>query len=75
MCAPEDASDSAFSTLLGSKAGEAQNFYQHLIAMHGVFDCVSGNEDVTRDAGNGGSGYDEAITVVMKHEAANDLIA
>lgn len=43
--------------------------------MHGVFDCISRNEDVASVLRRGYVGYDEAVAIVMEHEAAGEFVA
>ena len=46
-----------------------------VVAVHGIFDGITGNENVAIHIGKSDVGNDEAVTVLMKDEAAFDLVA
>jgi len=75
MGAGDDAENAAFSAAGSRHAAEAGNFGDDMVAVHGVFDEVAGDEKVAVEIGNGDVGDDEAIAVVMEDEAAADFVA
>jgi len=75
MRAGDDAEDAAFGAAGSGDATEAGNFGDDVIAMHGVFDKIAGDEKVTVEIGDGDVRNDEAVAILMEDEAAFDFIA
>ncbi|GAC1622870.1 MAG: hypothetical protein PVS2B2_02480 [Candidatus Acidiferrum sp.] len=79
MRAAKDADDAAFHAASRGAAGgagmaAALDSDEDVVAMHGVFDTVPRNEDVAVHFRDGYGGNDEAVTVLVKHQAAFDFI-
>src|SRR5260370_14811198 len=75
MCAVENSNDAALRSLRAGNAAQALDFCENVIAVHGVLDCVAGNEDIAVELRHGRIGDDEAVAVVVKNEAAFDFVA
>src|ERR1700730_8095550 len=75
MRARDDAEDAAFGAAGTGRAAEAGNLGDDLIAVHGVFDEVARDEQISIEIRNGDVGNDEAIAVLMKNEPALDFVA
>ena len=75
VCARNDAEDAAFSAACSGSAAEAGNFCDDVVAVHGVFDEIAGDEEIAVEIGNGDVGNDEPVAVLMKDEAAFDFVA
>jgi len=75
MRAGDDAKDAAFGAAGSGGAAETGNFCDDVIAVHGVFDKIAGDEKITVEIGDGDVGNDEAVAVLMEDEAAFDFVA
>jgi hypothetical protein len=75
MGAANDANDAAFGAARARHAGEARDAGDDVIAVHGVFNVVARDEEIAVDIGDGDIGDDEAVTVLMEHEAAANFVA
>ena len=75
MRAGDDAEDAAFGAAGSGGAAEAGNFGDDVIAVHGVFDEVAGDEKITVEIRNRDVGNDETVAVLMEDEAAFDFVA
>jgi hypothetical protein len=74
MRAAEDADDAAFGAARAGEAANSLDFGEDMVAMHGVFDVGTGDEEVAIELRDGRVGNDEAITVMMEDEAAFDFV-
>lgn len=71
MRAVKNPNDAAFGALSPRyAAGAALDFCEDVVAMHGVFDGVAGNEDVTIELRHRSFGHDKPIAIVMKNQAS-----
>jgi|SRR5260221_2205325 len=75
MRARDDAENAAFGAAGTGHAAEAGNFGNDVVAVHGVFDKVTGDEQVAVEIRDGDVGYDEAVAVLVKDEAAFNFVA
>jgi hypothetical protein len=75
MRARDDAEDAAFGAAGSGGAAEAGNFGDDVVAVHGVFDEVAGDEEIAVEIGDGDIGNDETVAVLMEDEAAFDFVA
>jgi hypothetical protein len=75
MRAGNDAEDTAFGATGAGDAAEAGDFGNDVVAMHGVFDEIAGDEKVAIEIGDGDVGDDEAVAVLVEDEAAFDFVA
>src|ERR1700687_1580099 len=75
MRAVQDTNDAAFGALCAKSPGAALDFCHDMVAVHGVFDGVTWNEDVAIELRHGDVGHDKAVTIVMQNQAAFYLIA
>jgi hypothetical protein len=75
MRAGDDAEDAAFGAARAGSAAEAGNFGDDVVAVHGVFDEVAGDEEIAIEIRNGDIGNDETVTVLVENEAAFDFVA
>src|SRR5439155_5249919 len=74
MSTVENSQDASFGALGARDASQALNLCEDMIAVHGVLNGVAGDEDIAVELGHGGIGDDEAVTVVVKNEAALDFV-
>ena len=75
MRARDDAEYAAFGAAGSGDAAKAGNLSDDVVAVHGVFDEIAGDEEVAVEIGNGNVGNDEAVTVLMEDEASFDFVA
>src|SRR5258708_5911215 len=75
VSAAEDSKDATFGTLRAGDAAQTLDLCQDVVAVHGVLDGVGRDEDVAVELRHGGIRNDEAVTVVVKNQAAFDFIA
>ena len=75
MRASDDADDAALGAAGTGRTAEAGNFGDDVVAVHGVLDVIARNEKVAVEIGDGDVGHDEAVSVLMEHEAALDFVA
>jgi hypothetical protein len=75
MGSVEDANDATFGPLGAGTSTGSKDFGEDVVAVHGVLDGVAGDKDVAGVLGRGDVGYDEAIAVMVKDEAAGEFIA
>jgi hypothetical protein len=55
-------------------AAEAVDLGDDVIAVHGVFDGIARNENITIHIGKGDIGNDEAVAILMENEATLDFV-
>jgi len=72
--AVEDSNDATLGALRAGDASQALNLCEDVIAVHGVLNGVAGDEDIAVKLGHGGVRHDEAVTVVVKDQAARDFV-
>jgi hypothetical protein len=75
MRARDDAEYAAFGAAGSGDAAKAGNLGDDVVAVHGVFDEIAGDEEVAVEIGNGNVGNDEAVAVLMEDEASFDFVA
>jgi len=75
MRARDDAEYAAFGAAGSGDAAKAGNLSDDVVAVHGVFDEIAGDEEVAVEIGNGNVGNDEAVAVLMEDEASFDFVA
>jgi hypothetical protein len=75
MRAAHDSNDSPLGTLRTDGAAESLNFCHDAVAVHGVFDGVRRDENITVKLRNGDIGDHETIAIVMQDETPRHLIA
>lgn len=75
MSAIEDANDASFGALSGRARGSAAELGENVIAVHGVFHSIAGDENVAIEVGHGLVGDHEAITIGVKNKPAGDGVA
>jgi len=75
MSPADDADNTALGAAGAGLAAQASDFGDDVVAVHGIFDGITGNENVAIHIGKSDVGNDEAVTVLMKDEAAFDLVA
>ena len=75
MRAADDAHNTPFGATRSRMAAEAVDLGDDVIAVHGVFDGIARNENITIHIGKGYIGNDEAVAILMENEAAFDFIA
>jgi len=75
MRAGDDAEDAAFGAASAGGTAETGNFGDDVIAMHGVFDEVAGDEKVAVEIRDGDVRDDETVAVLVENEAAFDFVA
>lgn len=71
----DDAQDAAFGAAGAGKSAEAGNSGDDVVAVHGVFDVVAGDEEVAVEIGDGDVGNDKAVAVLVEDEAAANFVA
>src|SRR4029077_1378564 len=75
MRAIEDSNDAAFGALRsGAGTGAALNFCQDMVAVHGIFDGVARNENISVELWHRNIGDDEAVAIVVEDQATFYLI-
>jgi len=72
--AVEDSNDATLGALGARDAAQALDLCENVIAVHGVLNGVAGDEHIAVELRHGGIGDDEAVTVVVKNEAALDFV-
>ena len=75
MCASEDADDGAFGAARSGDAVRGFHSGDDLVAVHGAVYAAGRNEEIAVELRHRGRGNDEAVAVVMQHEAAFYFIA
>jgi len=75
MRARDDAEDAAFGAASAGCAAEAGNLGDDVVAVHGVFDIVAGDEEVTVEIRDSDIGNDETVAILVEDEAALDFVA
>jgi len=75
MRARDDAEYAAFGAAGSGDAAKAGNLGDDVVAVHGVFDEIAGDEEVAVEIGNGNVGNDEAVAVLMEDEASFDFVS
>lgn len=75
VSAANDADYAAFGAARAKESAQAGDFRDYRIAVHGVFDMIARNENVAVDVGKSNVGDNEAVAVVMQHQAAANLVA
>ena len=73
--ARDDAEDAAFGAAGARRTAEAGNFGDHVIAVHGVFDEITRDEEIAVQIRNGNIGNDKTVAVLVENEAAFDFVA
>jgi hypothetical protein len=74
MSASNDANDAAFGTTSAGESAEAGDFGDDGIAMHGIFDAVTRNENVAIDVGKGDVGDNKAVAILMENETTANFV-
>ena len=70
--------DAEYATLCAAGSGDAAkagNLGDDVVAVHGVFDEIAGDEEVAVEIGDGNVGNDEAVAVLMEDKASFDFVA
>jgi hypothetical protein len=75
MRATQNAEDAPFGALRAVPGSRAENLGEDAIAVHGVFNRISGDKDIAGVLRGGNVWHDEAVAVVMEDEAAGEFVA
>jgi len=75
MRAVEDAHDAAFGAARTGLAAQARDASDDVIAVHGVVNVIARDEEIAVEIRNGDIGNNEAVTIVVKHQAAGNFVA
>jgi hypothetical protein len=75
MRAAKNSHDAAFGPLRPGNTGHAAELHKDLVAVHGVFDGIAGDENVAVKLRHGLIRHNEAVAVMVEDEATFDLIA
>jgi hypothetical protein len=75
MRAGDDAEDAAFGAAGAWGAAEAGNFGDDVVAVHGVFDEITRDEQIAIEVRDCDVGDDEAVAVLVEDEAAFNFVA
>jgi hypothetical protein len=75
MGAADDANDTAFGTPRAGHTGETRDARDDVITVHGVFDVVARDEKIAVYVGDSYIGDNEAVAVLMEHQAAANFVA
>jgi hypothetical protein len=70
-----DANDATLGAASAGNSREAIDSSDDMIAMHGVFNVIAGDEKVSVDIGDGYIGNYKAVAVLMKDQAASNLVS
>jgi hypothetical protein len=75
VSASNDANYAALGTASAGKSAKTGDFGDDGVAMHGIFDAVARNEDITVDVGKSDVSNNKAVAILMENETTANFVA